>query len=232
MYEYSLSSYLGVFDTALRDAKPDKIVDNRLKIHGRKKGSPHIPTNILAEVAIVFSVSQGTCERRWLRQCMTTPVWEFSRSINFSSASKWPRWSWTETTTWTKRSSTSTWRAILHLTGPKSLAHTHGYQKQDGRTEDGEVKLYKKISRKNMTWLWIRLWKRVGQLKMGFESLAGRTSSFWKPSMTASKTFARSGLLLLWHFFSVVNRQQILRMWRNMATSGALRKFGSTQVYL
>lgn len=31
MYEYSLSSYLGVFDTALRDAKPDKIVDNRLK---------------------------------------------------------------------------------------------------------------------------------------------------------------------------------------------------------
>eukprot|EP00930_Biecheleria_cincta_P003159 TRINITY_DN104093_c0_g1_i1.p1 TRINITY_DN104093_c0_g1~~TRINITY_DN104093_c0_g1_i1.p1 ORF type:complete len:2548 (+),score=550.26 TRINITY_DN104093_c0_g1_i1:162-7646(+) len=31
MYEYSLSSYLGVFMTALRDAKPDKIVDNRLK---------------------------------------------------------------------------------------------------------------------------------------------------------------------------------------------------------
>jgi len=31
MYEYSLSSYLGVFDTALRDAKPDKIVDNRLR---------------------------------------------------------------------------------------------------------------------------------------------------------------------------------------------------------
>ena len=34
MYEYSLSSYLGVFDTALRDAKPDKIVDNRLKPPG------------------------------------------------------------------------------------------------------------------------------------------------------------------------------------------------------
>merc|ERR1719262_2018280 len=31
MYEYSLGSYLGVFDTALREAKPDKIVDNRLK---------------------------------------------------------------------------------------------------------------------------------------------------------------------------------------------------------
>jgi dynein heavy chain len=31
MYEYSLSSYLGVFDTALREAKPDKIIDNRLK---------------------------------------------------------------------------------------------------------------------------------------------------------------------------------------------------------
>eukprot|EP00928_Gymnodinium_smaydae_P090380 TRINITY_DN7418_c2_g3_i1.p1 TRINITY_DN7418_c2_g3~~TRINITY_DN7418_c2_g3_i1.p1 ORF type:complete len:3325 (+),score=999.70 TRINITY_DN7418_c2_g3_i1:390-9977(+) len=31
MYEYSLGGYLGVFDTALRDAKPDKIVDNRLK---------------------------------------------------------------------------------------------------------------------------------------------------------------------------------------------------------
>jgi len=31
MYEYSLGSYLGVFDTSLREAKPDKIVDNRLK---------------------------------------------------------------------------------------------------------------------------------------------------------------------------------------------------------
>eukprot|EP00929_Paragymnodinium_shiwhaense_P077084 TRINITY_DN3967_c0_g3_i3.p1 TRINITY_DN3967_c0_g3~~TRINITY_DN3967_c0_g3_i3.p1 ORF type:complete len:4541 (+),score=1544.66 TRINITY_DN3967_c0_g3_i3:127-13749(+) len=31
MYEYSLSSYLGVFDQALRDAKPDKIVENRLR---------------------------------------------------------------------------------------------------------------------------------------------------------------------------------------------------------
>jgi dynein heavy chain len=31
MYEYSLGSYLGVFDTALQEAKPDKIVDNRLK---------------------------------------------------------------------------------------------------------------------------------------------------------------------------------------------------------
>merc|ERR1740121_2928275 len=31
MYEFSLGSYLGVFDTALREAKPDKIVDNRLK---------------------------------------------------------------------------------------------------------------------------------------------------------------------------------------------------------
>jgi len=31
MYEYSLSSYLGVFSTALQEAKPDKIVDNRLK---------------------------------------------------------------------------------------------------------------------------------------------------------------------------------------------------------
>lgn len=37
MYEYSLSSYLGVFDTALRDAKPDKIVDNRLKTPGSGK---------------------------------------------------------------------------------------------------------------------------------------------------------------------------------------------------
>jgi dynein heavy chain len=31
MYEFSLGSYLEVFDTALRDAKPDRIVDNRLK---------------------------------------------------------------------------------------------------------------------------------------------------------------------------------------------------------
>jgi len=31
MYEFSLGGYLGVFDTALRDAKPDRIVDNRLK---------------------------------------------------------------------------------------------------------------------------------------------------------------------------------------------------------
>merc|ERR1719253_441238 len=31
MYEYSLNSYLGVFDTALREVKPDRIVDNRLK---------------------------------------------------------------------------------------------------------------------------------------------------------------------------------------------------------
>jgi dynein heavy chain len=31
MYEYSLGTYLGVFDTALKDAKPDKIIDNRLK---------------------------------------------------------------------------------------------------------------------------------------------------------------------------------------------------------
>jgi len=31
MYEYSLGSYLGVFTTALQEAKPDKIVDNRLK---------------------------------------------------------------------------------------------------------------------------------------------------------------------------------------------------------
>merc|ERR1719159_746968 len=31
MYEYSLSSYLGVFETALQEAKPDRIIDNRLK---------------------------------------------------------------------------------------------------------------------------------------------------------------------------------------------------------
>eukprot|EP00927_Polykrikos_kofoidii_P034569 TRINITY_DN29308_c0_g1_i1.p1 TRINITY_DN29308_c0_g1~~TRINITY_DN29308_c0_g1_i1.p1 ORF type:complete len:3708 (-),score=892.28 TRINITY_DN29308_c0_g1_i1:94-10965(-) len=31
MYEYSLSGYLGVFETALKEAKPDKIVENRLK---------------------------------------------------------------------------------------------------------------------------------------------------------------------------------------------------------
>jgi len=31
MYEYSLNGYLGVFDTALNEAKPDKIIDNRLK---------------------------------------------------------------------------------------------------------------------------------------------------------------------------------------------------------
>merc|ERR1719399_2754459 len=31
MYEYSLNSYLGVFDTALKEAKPDRIIDNRLK---------------------------------------------------------------------------------------------------------------------------------------------------------------------------------------------------------
>ncbi|KAF4659064.1 Dynein heavy chain 10, axonemal [Perkinsus olseni] len=31
MYEYSLGSYLAVFEQALREAKPDKIIDNRLK---------------------------------------------------------------------------------------------------------------------------------------------------------------------------------------------------------
>jgi dynein heavy chain len=31
MYEFSLGSYLEVFDTALRESKPDRIVDNRLK---------------------------------------------------------------------------------------------------------------------------------------------------------------------------------------------------------
>jgi dynein heavy chain len=31
MYEFSLGSYLEVFDSALREAKPDRIVDNRLK---------------------------------------------------------------------------------------------------------------------------------------------------------------------------------------------------------
>jgi dynein heavy chain, axonemal len=31
MYEYSLSSYLEVFQQALREAKPDRILDNRLK---------------------------------------------------------------------------------------------------------------------------------------------------------------------------------------------------------
>jgi len=31
MYEYSLSSYLEVFESALKEAKPDRILDNRLK---------------------------------------------------------------------------------------------------------------------------------------------------------------------------------------------------------
>jgi len=31
MYEYSLTSFLGVFEVALREAKPDRIIDNRLK---------------------------------------------------------------------------------------------------------------------------------------------------------------------------------------------------------
>jgi dynein heavy chain len=31
MYEYSLNSYLGVFEHALKEAKPDRIIDNRLK---------------------------------------------------------------------------------------------------------------------------------------------------------------------------------------------------------